>query len=42
MGNDYANAMFESFQSNKSSLDCSKLFGLVINISLSIFATLLI
>ena len=30
MGNDYVNAMFESLQNNKSRVDCSELFGLVI------------
>ena len=39
---DYVNAMFESSQSNKSGVYYSKLFGLVIKVSLSPFATLLI
>ena len=39
MDNDYVNAIFESLQSNKSRVDCSELFGLVIKVSLSTFAT---
>ncbi len=39
MDNDYVNGMFESLQSNKSRVDCSELFGLVTNVSLSPFAT---
>ena len=42
MGNDYVNGMFESLQSNKSRVDCSELFGLVVKVSLSTFTTLLI
>ena len=42
MDNDYVNAMFESLQSNNSREDCSELFGLVINVSLSTFATSLV
>ena len=42
MGSDYVNAMFESLQSNKNRINCSELFGLVIQVSLSTFATLLI
>jgi len=40
MGKDYVNAMFESLQSNKSRIYYSELFGLVIKVSLSTFATL--
>ena len=38
MGNDYVNAMFESLQSNKSRVDCSGLYGLIVKVSLSTFA----
>ena len=41
MDNDYVNAMFKLLQNNKSRVDCSELFGLVIKVSLSTFATFL-
>ena len=40
MSKDYA--MFEILQSKKSRVDCSELVGVVIKVSLSTFATMLI